>query len=72
MNNVVVFLSASLAIMIALIIGAMFSESLLEDGYAERKSYCELASMWEEDREQGIEPNKRDGHPNYKGISCEL
>lgn len=37
----------------------------------ERKSYCELVSMWEQDAEQGIESVKRNGHPNYKGLECE-
>lgn len=37
----------------------------------ERKSYCQLVSMWEQDAEQGIESVKRNGHPNYKGLDCE-
>ena len=72
MKSVVVFLSASLVLMIALIVGAMFSGSILDEEYAEHKSYCELVSMWEEDAELGIEPAKRDGMPNYKEIDCEL
>lgn len=38
---------------------------------AEHENYCELVLMWEEDAELGIEPTKRDGMPNYKGLECE-
>ncbi|ANY29595.1 hypothetical protein BOX08_gp30 [Pseudoalteromonas phage BS5] len=72
MKNVIVFLLAYLTLIAALIVGYILLGSGINEQAAERKNYCELVSMWEEDAELGIEPTKRDGHPNYKEIDCEL
>jgi hypothetical protein len=68
MEKFLLILITCLTMMVLLFLA---SESIVNQK-AEHKSYCELVSMWEEDIERGIEPTKRDGHPNYKGISCEL
>ena len=65
------FQFALLAFAILLIIFGSFLDYANQEG-VEHENYCELVSMWEEDAELGIEPTKRDGHPNYKEINCEL
>jgi hypothetical protein len=50
--------------------GVAFGDDQKEQA-EDRKGYCELVSMWEQDAEQGVESVKRNGHPNYKGLECE-
>lgn len=59
----------SVLVLLVFIITA--SLATFEDDGKALKSYCELVLMWERDAEQGIEPVKRDGMPNYKGLECE-
>jgi hypothetical protein len=70
MDNKTVFSVVGLCCTIIIFMGVALGDDQKEQA-AERKSYCELVSMWEQDAEQGIEPVNRDGMPNYKGLECE-
>ena len=70
MDSKTVFSMVGLCCTIIIFMGVALGDDQKEQA-AERKNYCELVSMWEQDKEQGIESVKRNGHPNYKGLECE-
>lgn len=48
-----------------------FSKS--DEVYEQRKllDYCYAVTVWELDRDMGIDPYDRKGHPNFNRVDCE-
>ena len=45
-----------------------------DEEYEQRKKlldYCYAVTVWELDRDMGIDPYDRKGHPNFNRVDCE-
>ena len=70
MSDKNIFSLAGLASILILTLATSYLDSAESDLKAEHSNYCELVLIWESDADDGLEPNDRAGHPNYKGVTC--
>ncbi len=71
MSDKNIFSLAGLTSILILTLATSYLDSAESDLKAEHSKYCELVIMWEYGADAGLEPNEREGHPNYKGAVCE-
>lgn len=49
-------------------IGAAYTDE--KEDQRELAHYCEMVQVWQQDAENGVPADKRNGWPNYKKLEC--
>lgn len=57
-------MAIGLSMVVTANLGAADKESL-------HRTYCHEVAVWSAEEARGIEPNRRTGHPDYRGIAAE-